>query len=261
MAIVNLFSKRQAEAVKSGEADVYQYTDIPSQLRVQVKQVAIEGIGRVGSSGDGIMRGDEHNDIWVQIERIYLRENGLESIAHENFAGSRILSFMRDCSTSDWLDLLELIALGITIMAGQGNEHQRNVWQVSNTGQKAIDEINYRLREAKVGYQIEGTQLIRVDSQFMHAEVVKPALAMLSSEDFEGPRQEFIAAHQHYRVGEHRQAVAMAANALESTFKAIFDQKGWGYQKGARISDLVKVARANGLWPDYLDAKIGRAHV
>ena len=214
MAIFNLFSKRQAEAVKSGEADVYQYTDIPSQLRVQVKQVAIEGIGRVGSSGDGIMRGDEHNDIWVQIERIYLRENGLESIAHENFAGSRILSFMRDCSTSDWLDLLELIALGITIMAGQGNEHQRNVWQVSNTGQKAIDEINYRLREAKVGYQIEGTQLIRVDSQFMHAEVVKPALAMLSSEDFEGPRQEFIAAHQHYRVGEHRQAVAMAANAL-----------------------------------------------
>lgn len=46
----------------------------------------------------------------------------------------------------------------------------------------------------------------------------------------------------------------MAANALESTFKAIFDQKGWAYNKGARISDLVKVGRANGLWPDYLDA-------
>lgn len=46
----------------------------------------------------------------------------------------------------------------------------------------------------------------------------------------------------------------MAANALESTFKAIFERKGWTYQKSARISDLVKVARANGLWPDYLDA-------
>ncbi len=45
----------------------------------------------------------------------------------------------------------------------------------------------------------------------------------------------------------------MAANALESTFKAIFDDKGWDYNKGSRISDLVKVAKANGLWPDYLD--------
>ncbi len=45
----------------------------------------------------------------------------------------------------------------------------------------------------------------------------------------------------------------MAANSLESTFKAIFDAKGWAYNKGARISDLVKVARSNGLWPDYLD--------
>ena len=93
-----------------------------------------------------------------------------------------------------------------------------------------------------------------MDSQYVHAEVVKPALALLSGQDFEGPRQEFLAAHQHYRTGEHRQAVAMAANAVESTLKAIFDQKDWDYQKGARISDLVKVAKANALWPDYLDA-------
>jgi HEPN domain-containing protein len=105
-----------------------------------------------------------------------------------------------------------------------------------------------------VGYQVEGAHLIRVDSQFVHAEVVKPALALLSGRDFEGPRQEFLSAHEHYRAGEHRQAVAMAANALESTFKAIFDREGWTYKKGARISDLIKVAREKGLWPDYLDA-------
>ncbi|GAN69453.1 STM4504/CBY_0614 family protein [Acetobacter orleanensis] len=119
--------------------------------------------------------------------------------------------------------------------------------------EEAIDEINYRLRRAGVGYQVEGNRLIRVDSQLIHSEVVKPALTLLSGEGFDGPRQEFLSAHEHYRAGEYRQAVGLAASALESTFKAIFDKKGWSYNKGARISDLLKVARANHLWPEYLD--------
>jgi hypothetical protein len=35
--------------------------------------------------------------------------------------------------------------------------------------------------------------------------------------------------------------------------KAVFDVKGWAYAKGSRISDLIKVAKSNSLWPDYLD--------
>ena len=254
MSVFNLFSKRQADAAKSGAEDVYQYDVIPLPLRVQVKQISVEAIGRVGAKGDRVIRGDEENGTWLEIERLFLREKGSEGIAHGDFAGSRILAFMRECPTADWLDLLELISLGISVMADDSYSYKREKWQVSTTGQEAIDEINYRLREAGVGYQLEENRLIRVDSQYIHSEVVKPALALLSGRAFEGPRQEFLAAHQHYRAGEHRQAVGMAANALESTFKAVFDQKGWSYQKGARISDLAKVGRANGLWPDYLDA-------
>lgn len=253
MAIFDLFSKRQADAAKSGSDDVYQFEEIPTPLRVQVKQIAIEALGRVGAHGDNMIRGDEDNAIWVQIERIFLRERGLEAIARADFAGLRVLAFMRECATADWLDLLELISLGITIMADQDHYSARRQWDVSITADKALDEINYRMREAGVGYQLEGTRLVRVDSQYLHSEVVKPALALLAGKPYEGPRQEFLAAHQHYRAGEHRQAVGMAANALESTFKAIFDQKGWAYPNGARISDLVKVARANSMWPDYLD--------
>lgn len=253
MRVFDLFSKRQADAAKSGAADVYQYDDIPRNLRVQVAQIAVEAVGKVGSHGDRMIRSDEDNDLWVQIEGIFLREKGLEGIYRESLAGSRVLGFMRECSTADWLDFLELIALGITVMAGDDYGAERHRWKVSTSAQAAIDEINYRLRQAGVGYQLEDTHLIRVDSQYVHAEVVKPALALLSGDNFEGPRQEFLAAHQHYRAGEHRQAVSMAANALESTFKAIFDEKDWAYEKGARISDLVKVARANALWPDYLD--------
>lgn len=254
MSIFDLFSKRRADAAKSEMSDVYQYDNIPQPLRVQIKQISLEAIGRVGSSGDGMMRGHNENRLWVEIEKIYLREKGLEGVAHGDFAGTRVLIFMRECSTVAWLDFVELIALGIELMAGNNYISERQSWQVTTPGQRAIDEINYRLRQAGVGYQLEGSRLIRVDSQYVHAEVVKPAVALLSGKDFEGPRQEFLSAHQHYRSGEHRQAVAMAANAVESTFKAIFDQKGWKYEKGSRISDLLKVARANNLWPDYLDA-------
>ena len=254
MAIFDLFSKRQADALRSGSDDVYQYDEIPANLRVQVKQIALEGIGLVGSRGDSIMSADQDNGLWAEIERIFLREKGVDAIARGNFAGSRVLEYMGECSTPDWLDLLELIGLGISIMGQDDHQYERQSWEVRAAGQEAIDEINYRMREAGVGYQLEGTRLVRMDSHYIHAEVVKPALALLSGEEFEGPREEFLTAHRHYREGEHRQAVAMAANAVESTFKAIFDQKGWSYQKGARVSDLVKVARANHLWPDYLDA-------
>ncbi|WP_156139618.1 STM4504/CBY_0614 family protein [Sphingomonas sp. 35-24ZXX] len=252
MAIFKLFSKRQAEATRSGQEDVYQYDVIPERLRVQVHQIALESIGLVGDKGD-VLSGPESNQLWIEIDKAFRREKGLDSLASGNFAGSRVLAFMRQCSTEDWLDLLELIATAAQIMAHDQNGYERQKWQVSLIGQDAIDELNYRLREAGVGYQLEGTSLIRVDSQYIHAEIVKPAISLLSGKGFEGPRQEFISAHEHYRCGEYRQAVGMAANALESTFKSIFEKNNWEYSKKARISDLVKVAKAHGLWPDYLD--------
>ncbi|MBX7488850.1 hypothetical protein K3177_10025 [Qipengyuania sp. GH25] len=253
MAIFRLYSKRLHDAAKSGVADVYRYDKIPEPVRVQVKQIALDGLGRVGSRGDGFNHGKNENDVWVELERIYLRERGLESISKGDFAGSRLLAFMRDCSVVEWLDLLELICFGIKVMGDSSRLSDRHNWQINGAPDEAIDEINYRLREGGVGYQIEDGRVIRVDSEYVHAEVIKPALALLSEDGFEGPREEFLAAHGHYRAGEHRQAVAMAANALESTFKAIFDKKGWEHKKGARISDLVKVAKANKLWPDYMD--------
>lgn len=253
MAIFDLFSKRQADAAKSGMHDVYQYDIIPYNLRVQVHQIALEAMGRVGSYGDGFTRFHEDNNIWHKIERMFLREKGLHKVGHDELSGERLLNYMNSCSTIDWLDLLELIAMGISIMGQPNQLYNCRKWKVSVSSEDAIKELNYRLTQAGVGYQIEGARLIRVDSQFIHAEVVKPALSLLSGDGFDGPKQEFLSAHQHYRAGEHRQAVGMAANSLESTFKAVFDQKGWAYAKGARISDLVKVAKAKGLWPDYLD--------
>jgi hypothetical protein len=44
-----------------------------------------------------------------------------------------------------------------------------------------IDELNQRFEEAGVGYQYESAELIRVDSQFLHSEAVKPVLSLLKA--------------------------------------------------------------------------------
>lgn len=63
-----------------------------------------------------------------------------------------------------------------------------------------IAELNYRLREHAVGYQFEKGEIIRVDSQYIHAEAVKPALALLHNASFAGASEQFLQAHEHYRA-------------------------------------------------------------
>ncbi len=253
MAIWDLYSKRQADAARSGADDVYQYTQVSSPLRVQITQIAIQAIGKVARSGGSYGFPDVENSLWTGIEKVYCREKGIYKISTEEHSGSRIISFMSKANITDWLDLLELICKAIMVAGHQSQYGHRSEWEVEGSGADAIDEINYRLRQATLGYQYESGNLLRIDSQYIHAEVVKPALSLLNGPAYAGPREEFTQAHSHYRKGEHRQAVAMAANSLESTLKAVFEIKGWPYTKGARISDLMKVARANKLWPEYLD--------
>lgn len=251
MAIFKLFSQRQEDADNSNVEDVYQYDSVPAALRNQVAQIATDGIGR-GSASAGYSY-TAFNEWWAELEKIFIREKGRVGLGSLGDAQTRIISYMQECSTADWLDFQELIGRAITHI-GEPSQHAfRTEWQIANKASEHIDELNYRLRRAKVGFQIENGSLIRIDSQFVHAEAVRPALTLLGRSGFEGPEEEFREAHRHYRDGENRQAVAMAANALESTLKAVFALKKWEYNKGARISDLLKIARAHSLWPDYLD--------
>jgi hypothetical protein len=93
----------------------------------------------------------------------------------------------------------------------------------------AIEELNQRFRELGVGFQYADGKIIRVDSEFLHSEAVKPALALLDEAGFTGLADEFIRGIDHFRKGEKKDAVADALNAFESTMKAICDAQGWKY--------------------------------
>jgi AbiJ N-terminal domain 4 len=116
----------------------------------------------------------------------------------------------------------------------------------------AIKELNHRFREHSIGYQYSNGQIIRVDSDFIHSEVVIPALRLLSSNGFTGAEQEFLSAHKHYRQQDYKPAIADALKAFESTMKTICDQRGWIYQSTDCAKDLIKVVFQNHLLPDYI---------
>ena len=97
------------------------------------------------------------------------------------------------------------------------------------TEHQDITTYAYLLYET-VGHQFtrrrrRNAAVIRVDSELLHSEVVRPALAYLHHKGFEGPRSEFLKAHAHYRAWETKPTVTEANNAFECTLKAICDPK------------------------------------
>ena len=123
---------------------------------------------------------------------------------------------------------------------------------VTQPPEEAIEEINIRFREHAFGYEYRNREIIRIDDQFVHAEIVKPVLAVLTDIGFEKANEDFMTAHRHYREGSTKDAIVAANRAFESTLKAICMARGWEYPKGARAGELVTAVRNAGLFPAHL---------
>jgi Domain of unknown function (DUF7014) len=113
-------------------------------------------------------------------------------------------------------------------------------------------EVNNRFKNAGVGYQFEAGEIVRVDSRYVHAEVVKPALELLAAPEFDEANREFRLAHEHYRSGDLRDCNTAALRSMEAVLKAICNFRGWQYDAGATVEKLIGEVRARGLFPDYL---------
>lgn len=118
---------------------------------------------------------------------------------------------------------------------------------------EAIEELNQRFRENDVGLQYEAGILVRVDSQYVHANLIKPAFALLNETLFAKANEDFMQAHKSYRDGHHKDCVVACQRAFESTLKAICTAKNWKFNAGDRASELITLVRKSGLFPGYLN--------
>ncbi len=252
--IFDLFSKRQKDKARSGASDVYQYRAAPKTLRVQMQQILLDAIGpqyRPDPYGTSV---PAHNPAaWKHIHKILCRELGVHKLSAGGTEAEQILDFFETAHPDSFVDAVEVCVRWIHRVALPMQEYERSKRGIQQDPDEALNEINYRFRQAGFGYQFENGEIFRIDSEFCHEELVKPALKILSETGFEGPQAEFLAAHQKYRIGEYEQAVVEAGKAFESTLKVVCDKNKWPYPSGSRASDLLKVVRTNGLWPDYLD--------
>jgi hypothetical protein len=259
MSIFETYSKRRKNAEKAGTPDVYQYDLLPEPLRVQIIHVWNDTIGayfpKAGSSYTSMYASQSPaNKWWSYIHDALAREQGVFHLAGDpySYADERCRTYLMTADTSGALDIIDLSFRVVDKVIRATDQYATHRARISQSADEAIEELNHRFLEHGVGYQyIEGT-LVRVDSQFVHAEIVKPALALLNAPGFEGPEEEFVRAFVHYRHSRHKEAVAEALKSFESTMKAICKARKWAVAPNATAKPLMDTLFDKGLIPSEL---------
>ena len=250
MAIVDLFHKRQ-KRLRGEYSDVYQYDKLPDKLKVQIVHIWKETIGEDYSGGQW-NPSSENRKYLETCYNILCKELGVFDLNKEDtFLGNTVSYsqniskyFLSEKNIEKALSVVELMT-GFTKIFADKYPHGINI---SDT----IEELNQRFREYGVGYQYENDQIIRVDSEFIHAEAVKPALQLLSNPMYKGAQEEFLKAHEHYRHGRYDSALTDCLKAFESTMKIILDKHGWEYDKNRdTASKLINCCIRNELIPKF----------
>jgi hypothetical protein len=252
LGIYEIFSKRLRKRERAGQPDVYQYEELPQPLRVQIIHIWDDAIGP--SVRNRTYTGSRK--IWEFIDNGLSREMGIFHLGGDPYAEPevRCKQFLLNASTNQALDMIELSFRCVKNIDGVLRWNEREA--ITQDGADAIKELNYHFKEHGVGYQFVGDEIVRVDSQYVHAEVAKPAISLLNTAGFGGASEEFLKAHEHYRKGRHGEAMSEALKAFESTMKAICDKNGWKCDSNATAKTLIKVLLDNGLVPRYMETHL-----
>ena len=260
MAIIDLFSKRKKQQESQGKADVYQYDKIPDPLKIQVVHIWRRALGRWYRIATYSHYGEDSPacELWELIHDTIAREKGMWVLGRpDSNHDERCVQYLMGADTDGSLDIIELSFRVIDRIARDLSPYKQQRAEIKLSADDAINELNDRFREHGVGYQYVDGKIVRVDSQFLHAETVKPALALLNEAGFSGPADEFMRAFDHHRKGNNKEAIAEALKAFESTMKSICVARKWTHPPNATAKPLMDILFQNGLVPPELESHFG----
>ena len=257
MAIIDLYSKRQ-KRMRGEVSDVYVYDIFPKSFRVQLSHMVRELLGDEMQYHSYNGRPKEAYDTIVDIlkkeygqVRLYEGPGGR---SHQSDYAELHNFFLLEDDVERCLDAVELCyRIGDAVARDFSYLEKRKAEEYVDD---CIDELNKRFKEAGCGYEYIDGNIIRIDSQFLHAEIVKPAIGFLNAEGFEGARDEFLGAYEHYRHGNHKEALVDALKAFESTLKVVLTANGKPYAAGDTARPLVLACSKEGLIPSYNEAHL-----
>ena len=235
MAIHDLFSKRQKK-LRGDVSDVYTYDDIPRSLKVQITHIWQDVLG-----GDNHLNAPRY---YKSIADTLCREYGI-------FELSTAKQYNRNGIEPRRMYFTELVDY---LLQEKDVEKQLDIVELSFktvNDSKAIEELNHRFKEHGIGFQFIENEIIRIDSELIHEEAVKPALRLLNGENYQGAQQEFLSAYDHYRHGKNKDSLNECLKAFESTMKAICEKNNWDYQANATVKSLIQICFDNNLVPSF----------
>lgn len=252
MKIYEIFSKRQKQ-MRGEVPDVYQYETIPPELRVQVVHIWRDVWGqRTIDYSSGHRPYFNAYKVYEAIHDVLCREYAVFTLGEEDDLGVRVGNFL--LKTEDTEKVIDVIELSFQHIdrAARNNPHLFSPMNISPDD--AIGELNNRFQEHGVGYQYESGQIIKIDSQFIHSEAVKPALIMLSNPIYKNANEEFLKAHELYRERNYKDCVNNCLKAFESCLKIICQKRRWHYGKNDTANRLIAIVFDNGLIPSLMQS-------
>ena len=237
-----IYSKRQ-QRLKDELPDTYQYETIPDELRVQILFIwgKVWGTPDYNDFGEFRVSQSAYN-AYLSIETTLREEYGVLALDEDddpNEDGYGFYWVVRDFllkteDTNKVIDVIEVSFRYIDLII-------RDISPDGISPDAAIDLLNRRFRQHSVGYQYESGLIMKMDSQYIHSEVVKPVLMFLSDPIYQGANGEFLNAHDHYRNRRYKECLNDCLKAFESCLKIICQKRGWNYTVKDTANRLIEI--------------------
>lgn len=241
--------KLYSERYKSEQElpDVYEYETIPQKFRNQLFFILEDVLDSYPLSFESL---------WDIVHDYFAREIGVKSLGEgphfDGYGKGDIEYFISTCDTIPLLDFIDFTWHFIN-----GLKEETDIKYNEDHCQKidgSLSELNYRLKQNNLGYEYINGELIRIDNKLLHGIVVKPALYLLNSEDFDGAEEEFRKAFEFRRKGDNKNSILEALKAFESTMKTICDKKGYAYDSNKDTAQkLISTLEKNNFYPSYMN--------
>ena len=231
---------------------MYVYDVMRGKLRIQILHIITDTLGQNTHHLQ-----DKTGEVYDTIVSVLMREYGrsrLSEVFPDNISGLQNF-FLNE---ADYEHALDVVELTFQLIDTRVRTQYYQDWTSNRllTPDEAISDLNHRFKENGVGYQYESGQLLRLDSNFIHSEAVKPVLLLLSDPRFEGANDEFLDAHLHYRERRHEECLLACCKAFESTMKSACSIKGWDFKPTDSAKGLITTCVNNRLFPSYLESQI-----
>lgn len=246
-----LFSRRYRD--RNGDPELYIYNDFPEAFRNQCFHIIRSFIDFINSINFNRLA----HDFTENLCKTYSREKGLKHLYggcgnYNNI--NAIEEYVDKSSNEDFLDFLDFFFSNYVCKQETAEKTINQFSLKSNPFQDAIDELNLRFKQHSLGYECTNGEIIPKTNEFIHTEVIKPALKLLTDERFRGVEDEYLTAFEHLKNGNNKDAILNASKAFESAIKVICQNLGYEFSDKNPAKKLVEILKHNDFFPPYLES-------